>query len=231
MQELSPLQRRETILNLLSIEPRLTAKHVALLAYSPETKLINGKTYPKSYQAANNMLRRMVERKEIKVHELSKFGYPDLFMLNSTPRLKSIEKILHEIGGADLFVAFRPFMSKWAFEPQVGKKRADRGMELDEAIFYFEVDKMTEGIQELFEKVDNYAQHSRETRQRFHVVFAFLGDSDKVYKRGMKLIPYLEEVNRGNQFLTVNLKKLTENPLGEVVYSPKGLLISIKNVL
>jgi hypothetical protein len=103
--QITPARPEEKILKLLSQEPRMTAKQIARLAYPTErTILINGKTYPSTYQSANNMLRRMADRKEVKIHELSKFGIPGMFMLPGAHRLKSSDKFLHEQAGADLFV-------------------------------------------------------------------------------------------------------------------------------
>jgi hypothetical protein len=177
------------------------------------------------------MLRRMVSRKEIKLHDLSKFSLPDMFMLNSTHRLKSTEKFLHEKAGADLFVTYKPYMKRWAFEPFIKSRRADRGMQFENITVYFEVDRATENIQELFDKIDNYIQYSREAEKRFHVIFALVGDSAKVNKRGNKIIPYLKEIRRGDQFLMVNHQRLIDNPFGKVIYSPRDEIIALNDLL
>lgn len=174
------------------------------------------------------MLRRMAGRKEIKVHELKKLGIPDMFMLPSTHRLKSSDKFLHEQAGADLFVAFKSHIKRWAHEPYIKSMRADRGMQFENGLtIYFEVDRMTENPQDLKDKVDNYLQYYAETEERFHVVFTFVGNQEKVQKRGNKIIPYLQEKSRGDQFLIVNHARLISNPFGQVLYSPRDEILSV----
>lgn len=205
----------------------MTAKQIAKLAYPTEkTILIRGTKYPSTYQAANNMLRRMAERKEVKVHDMRKFSIPDMFMLPDTPRLKNSDKFLHEEAAADLFTTYHSHFKGWQYEPIVGSLRADRGMQLGDLTIYFEVDRLTEQVQVLRDKIDNYIRHSSETHQRFHVVFSFVGSDENVNKRGKKIIPYLEEVRRGDQFLLANHNALLLDPFGEVLYSPRGAIVS-----
>ncbi len=174
------------------------------------------------------MLRRMEKRKEVKLHELSKWGVPDMFMLPSTHRLKSTDKFLHEEAGGDLFVAFKPHIKRWAHEPFINSMRADRGAQFNDGLtIYFEVDRITENLPVLKDKIDNYILYSNETSERFHVVFAFVGSQESVRERGYKLIPYLESKRRGDQFLIVNHEKLISDPLGQVLYSPRGEIVSI----
>lgn len=175
------------------------------------------------------MLRRMADRKEVKIHELSKFGIPDMFMLPATNRLKSSDKFLHEQAGADLFVTYYPFMKRWAHEPFINSMRADRGLQLkdDGLTVYFEVDRITENIQDLRDKVDNYIQYSNHTKEPFHVIFAFVGTQEKVRRRGDKFIPYLKAKRRGDQFLIVNHEKLIADPFGQVLYSPRDEILSL----
>lgn len=99
-----------------------------------------------------------------------------MFMLPSTHRLKSSGKFLHEQAGADLFVAFKPHIKRWAHEPSTKSMRADRGMQFENGLtVYFKVDRITENIQDLKDKVNNYIQYESETSERFYVVFAFVG--------------------------------------------------------
>ena len=170
----------------------------------------------------------MASRKEIKLHELTKFGIPDMFMLNATHRLKSTDKFLHEKAGADLFVSFYPHIKRWAYEPFINSMRADRGMQSKNGLtIYFEVDRLTENIQVLKDKVGNYIRYSDKTRERFHVIFAFVGARENVRKRGDKIIPYLHAQRRGDQFLIVNHEKLITDPCGQVLYSPRDEILSL----
>ena len=170
----------------------------------------------------------MAARKELKIHDLSKFSIPDMFMLPSTHRLKSTEKFLHEKAGADLFVAYKPHIKFWAYEPFINSMRADRGMRFEDGLtVYFEVDRITENMQDLRDKVDNYIRYAEETGERFTVIFAFAETQEKVHKRGKNFIPYLQAKRRGDQFLLVNHEKLIGDPFGQVLYSPREKILSI----
>jgi hypothetical protein len=99
------------------------------------------------------MLMRMVERKEIKRQEFD-FGVADWFML---PKTKGLQRWAynHQKAAADLFVAYRPLISAWSYEPPILKDRADRGMQILDKTIYFEVDRCTEGIRVIEQKIDN----------------------------------------------------------------------------
>lgn len=173
----------------------------------------------------------MTERREIKSQRFD-FSVPDLFMLNSTHKLKSGDKFRHEKAGADLFTVYYPHIKRWAFEPPIKSKRADRGAQFENGLtVYFEVDRITEGAQILREKIDNYIRYGSETNERFHVIFAFVGSRERVRKRGYEVIPYLEQIRRGNQFLIVNHENLVNDPFGEVIFSPKGEILSLNRML
>lgn len=173
------------------------------------------------------MLRRMVSRKQIKLYEM-KFD-ADWFLLNATPKRKK-SQYEHEIAGGDLFAAYHPFMDAWSYEPPILSDRADRGMRIFDLTVYFEVDCCNEGLEKLEEKVDNYITHSARTGERFHVVFAFVGDQKEIERRGLKLLLSLQERKRGNQFLVASHSALISNPLGEVLLSPKGQALSLKTL-
>src|SRR5687768_9831661 len=127
---MNPLERRQKILSLLNLEPRLTAHQLASLAYpTKETRVISGKPYLKTYQSARNMLMRMAERKEVKRQEFD-FGVADLFMLPKTNKLKVRDQYLHQKAGADLFVSYLPHIQAWSYEPPILRDRADRGMRI-----------------------------------------------------------------------------------------------------
>src|SRR5258706_13073720 len=109
---MNPLDRRELIVKLLGLEPRLTASQVARLAYpTTEVKVISGKTYPKTYQSANNMLRRMADKKITKPPLVKRqtfgTGIADWWML---PRTRGLQepRYRHEVGAADVFASLYP---------------------------------------------------------------------------------------------------------------------------
>lgn len=174
------------------------------------------------------MLRRMVKRKEIKLHKIDTAA--DWFTLNSTPR-KYASRYYHEVAAADLFVAFLPHFKSWTVEKKLKDDRIDRGVLINNSPVYFEVDMCTENISILYDKVENAISYSNETNERFHTVFVFCGNQEEVDKRGNKLIQYLRDKKRGDQFTITTHKALTEHPLGEVIYTPKGELKAINNLL
>ena len=174
------------------------------------------------------MLMRMETRKEVK-RQARDFSTPDLFMLPSTHRLKSTDKALHETGGADLFVAFGPYINGWSHEPQVGSDRADRAMIFEGKLIYFEVDRNTHGPKALEEKIDKYIRYADRTRERFYVVFSVLLDDDKKLKnRADFLAGLLASKRRGNQFLVANHNNLLVQPMGDFLLSPLSGALSFR---
>jgi hypothetical protein len=157
----------------------------------------------------------------------------DWFMLPATRGLQE-PKYKHEVGAADLFVAYYPHLrgnGSWSYEPAVLKDRADRGMRLFGKTFYFEVDRGTEPPAEIAAKLDNYIRYAQATGERFHVIFSLMDGKEKAHNRGNKLIPLLKECRRGNQFLLAHQQRLIDDPLGTYLYSPTDELYSVQNVL
>lgn len=157
----------------------------------------------------------------------------DWFMLPATRGLQE-SKYKHEVGAADLFVAYYPHMrngGSWSYEPAILKERADRGMRLFGKTFYFEVDRGTESPVEIASKLDNYIRYAHETGERFHVIFALIDGKETAHNRGNKLIPLLQNCRRGNQFLLAHHKRLVDDPLGTYLYSPTDQLYSVQDVI
>ena len=175
------------------------------------------------------MLMRMVERKEVKRQEFD-FGVADLFMLPKTNKLKVRDQYLHQKAGADLFISYLPYIQAWSYEPPILRDRADRGMRINGKTIYFEVDRCTEGMRVIEEKVENYIRYSRESDERFHVVFAIVGSETEILNRGNLIIPVLKERKRGEQFLIANAGNIISNPLGEIFYSPKDEIKSLDSL-
>jgi hypothetical protein len=174
------------------------------------------------------MLQRMTERKEIKSQKIE--NKPTLYMLNTTNRLKGGDKIKHEFGGSDLFTALYPHLEAWSFEPAIDSDRGDRGAKIDGKIFYFEVDRCTEGFPKIQDKIDNYRSYMKRTGEVFHVVFSLLEDDPVIERRGQKLLNLFAENLLGSQFLICNHRLLVENPLGEVLFSEKEGFRSLKTL-
>jgi hypothetical protein len=167
------------------------------------------------------MLMRMEKDKDIKRQPFTFSG--DWFMLPDTEK-KTKWRYEHEVASADLFASLYPYMEAWIFEPYIGNKRADRGMKFEGKTIYFEVDLCTEPIRVLEEKIENYLKQ----QGKFHVIFSFLGESKEVTKRGERLIPYLQKIRRGRQFLIANHTNLVAEPLAPILYAPTDELLSLK---
>lgn len=165
----------------------------------------------------------MEKDKEVKRQQFTFSG--DWFMLPATEK-KTKWRYEHEVASADLFVALAPHFEAWIFEPYIGNKRADRGVKINGQTFYFEVDLCNEGMSVLEEKIENYMKADG----RFHVVFSFLGEKEEVQRRGSLLIPYLQKIKRGHQFLLTNHKVLCAAPLAPKLYSPKDEFLSFTSV-
>ena len=103
-------------------------------------------------------------------------------------------------------------------------------MQIRDKTIYFEVDRCTEGIRVIEAKIDNYIRYSRESGERFNVVFAIVGSETEILNRGNLIIPLLQERRRGEQFLIANAGNIISNPLGEVFYSPKDEIKSLETL-
>ncbi len=127
-----------------------------------------------------------------------------------------------------MFVAFYSHISAWSFEPAIGGDRGDRGMKIGEKTIYFEVDRCTEGLPIIEQKIENYIRYARETGERFHVVFSILAEDNLVTNRGNNLIPLIRSKRRGDQFLITNHNNLLQDPKGQVLYSPRDEILSLE---
>lgn len=108
----------------------------------------------------------------------------------------------------------------------------DARMKKWDAIMYWEVDRGTEEMEDLFEKVDKYIDFSdRYYEDRFHVIFTlqyfrFGEDQDpaqrlkKLRERSDELLDYLIDKKRGNQFLIAWHDHILADPYGSVYVSP-----------
>ena len=234
---MNPEARKTLIKELLSLEPRLSARQIASLAY-PTTEVFvhNSKRYPKTYQAANNMLRRMVARKELRVWSFTDYDKPDWFLLNSTPKKKG-DTYWYETAAADFFVSFLPLIQKlgggWAYEPKVGTEHADRGAAAD-AVAYIEIDMhaqyRSEDIKKIYEKIDQYIAHTRSSGQQYTVIFDFVGGQEKAEERAIKTLEYARSCGRAGQFLATTHNLILHDPEGRIFASPRGLY-SMEQVL
>jgi hypothetical protein len=130
----------------------------------------------------------------------------------------------HEHAAADLFAHYYPYLEAWKYEPIVGEIRADRGMKLEGKTYYFEVDRDTENIGIIQNKIDAYIRYGRETGERFHVIFDIVMDNLEASNARMREIgQYLDTIHRGNQFCLSTHLLLTESDVTEkMVFTPSG---------
>ena len=97
-------------------------------------------------------------------------------------------------------------------------------MKLGGKTFFFEVDRDTENLSVIEKKIENYITYSRETNERFHVIFdVVVDDFDDRQKRFRKIGEYLETIHRGNQFALTYHTLITNSELDEqVIFTPSG---------
>lgn len=124
----------------------------------------------------------------------------------------------------------------------------DARMKKWNTVFYWEVDRGTEEMEELFEKVNKYIKLSnKHPNDKFHVIFTMqyfrfgIDQSPeqrlkKLRDRSYELVEYLGAKKRGNQFLVAWHDQVIADPYGPVFISPLNpnvpiSLESVTNVL
>lgn len=179
------------------------------------------------------MLRRMAASKIIKCQSFPT-SIADWFMLPTTRGLQE-PKYKHEVGAADFFAAFYPYLREqsggWSYEPPILKDRADRGMRIFGKTFYLEIDRGTEPASEINAKLDNYIRYDQDSGEPFHVIFVLMDGKKPAQRRGDEIIQFILERQRGNQFLIASHARLIQDPLGELLFSPTNELFSVQNVI
>lgn len=108
----------------------------------------------------------------------------------------------------------------------------DARMKKWNTIFYWEVDRGTEEMEILYDKVDKYIAFSNKYfTDKFHVIFTLqyfrFGEEQsdtqrlkKLKERSNLLLDYLATKHRGNQFLVAWHDQVIATPYGAVFVSP-----------
>jgi len=206
-------------------------------------------TYPDAYDDVVKILRRLEKKGLVKCHRQESEWKTNLW---SKPGVKDIinpDNRAHEIDCADLYVAYWRYapdrMRSWDAHWQddeiqeykvytQGSVLYDARMHFDGRWFFWEVDRGTEGMNTLEEKVDNYIRLfdglklSKDVR--LHVLFTLqferygMGYSPEekkkaIAKRAKALLQMFHDRRRSQQFLVARHSEVLADPLGPVFVS------------
>jgi hypothetical protein len=177
------------------------------------------------------MLRRMANRKEIRVWSFPDYDKPDWFLLNATPK-KRASQYFHE--AADVFSLYASYLfSKgggWGYEPKVGSDRADRGMEINR-LAYLEVDMGSENMEVICQKIDRYAAYSLDSGDEFSVIFDFVGQQQKAEDRLGKTLAYAARKEGNCQFVATTHPYIEATPFEAIYLTPRMEFLTITQLL
>ena len=138
----------------------------------------------------------------------------------------------------DIYVALRKTglpLTWTAKSTQKDGFRYDGSFQIFDKQFYLEVERGTQGIKDIEQKVEAYLK----LPGRFHVIFSVSDYKPNPYdpivktakQYGMEILEFLEGVRRGNQFLVSPHVLLSTRPLDPVLISPTGDTFSLENIL
>ena len=193
------------------------------------------------------MLRRLEKAGLAKSHPQGTPYLPTLWTDPSTKKPINPDFRQHELDCADLFVAYRQFhpkyLTRWDWHWDKDEETAygvykkgstlyDRRMYFNGRWFFWEVDRGTEPMEKLAEKVDKYIEFSnRNPNILFHVLFTLQykrhgldiapgEELAEIANRGNALLEIFEDRRRGHQFLVAHHSEVLSEPLGPVFVSP-----------
>jgi len=137
----------------------------------------------------------------------------------------------------DIYVALRKSGISFTWTAKSNQKdgfRYDAFFELYGKTFYLEVERGTQGIKDIEEKVKAYMKLAG----RFHVIFTvedyrpnpFAPVVKTAKDYGNEILDFLEEAHRGNQFLVSPHTLLISKPLTPCLLSPTGDTFSFENI-
>ncbi len=213
-------QSRLFVLHHLEREPRLTARQLAVLRSPSQRPYLTTKELPQGYSGITRLLTRMVEDGQIRVTKIHQ-NAPQFFHLPET-KAPTLQGFQHELAAANIYVAYDTTgkLEQWHWEPHeeylnIGLK-PDRVSSIDGKIIFWEVDRGTEVLAVIREKVERYIQLSKlHPERRFHVAFA----ASKGRAKSI-LLDVLMNYRRGNQFLACDQSRVLASPLDPVFASP-----------
>lgn len=166
------------------------------------------------------LLSRMAADGQIRVTKIHQ-NAPLFFHLSET-KAPTLQGFQHELAAANLYVAYETTgkLEQWYTEPHeeylsIGLK-PDRASVIDGRIVFWEVDRGTEILAVIREKVERYIRLSQlHPERRFYVVFS----APKGRAKSI-LLDVLTDFRRGNQFLACDQARVTATPLEPVFAGP-----------
>ncbi len=217
--------KRLQIIEHLEREPRLTAQQLATLfatSYSGMTRILNRMAYPK---CPHNQLKDGSYKQEFckhdsqikvkKIHQNAPlfFHLPDV----KAPSLHSFQ---HEKECADIYVAYYELIQAWYWQAheeylRIGLK-PDRSSIIDGKLIFWEIDRGTEVLAIIRDKVEKYIKLSTmHPDQRFHVIFtASRGRAKSI------LLDVLLDIRSKVWFYVGDHSRVIATPLEPVFASP-----------
>lgn len=154
----------------------------------------------------------MVEDGQIRVTKIHQ-NTPQFFHLPET-KAPTLQGFQHELAAANIYVAYETTgkIEQWHWEPHEEYLSSS----IDGKIIFWEVDRGTEVLAVIREKVERYIQFSKlHPERRFHVAFA----ASKGRAKSI-LLDVLMNYRRGNQFLACDQSRVLASPLDPIFASP-----------
>jgi hypothetical protein len=152
----------------------------------------------------------------VKRQERRNLNEPDLWMLPKTEKIRD-GKYYHELAKGDLYVAYARVCGEWYAELSFGDLVADCSMIYQGIRVHFEVDRATEPIEKLYDKIEKYIFYAPHTDKTIFV----LDDGPKRTAKttGNLLYSYLVDRKRGRQFSWTKLSLITQYPFGQCLFN------------
>ena len=241
------MTRREVILRAMSVARFWTAKQLGAIVDpgkgKPTSIVRYRKThlYPAGYDDVIKLLPQLQKEGLVKRHPRKSEYEPTLWSLPGHKKPISPLTRQHYIDTTNLLVAYwqpQHWDEKWLeadhenYEIDSKVPMYDARMKKWDKVIYWEVDRGTEEMDVLYEKVDKYiAFCERHNDNESHVVFTLqyfrFGEEQsdaqrlkKLKERSYALLDYLAQKRRGNQFLVAWHDQVLATPYGDVFVTP-----------
>jgi hypothetical protein len=138
-------------------------------------------------------------------------------MLPACERIRD-GKYYHEVAKGDLYVCYARACDDWQAELSLGDLVPDCSMIYQGISVHFEVDRATEPIEKLYDKIEKYIHYAPHTDKTIFV----LDDGPKRFAKttGNLLYSYLLSRKRGRQFSWTKLSLIKSSPFGACLFNP-----------
>jgi hypothetical protein len=231
---------REAIRRWLSIQPRMTTEQIAKLDNQPRRggktdpfipKKNSKKAYPAFQVRTARLLRDMAKDKEIH-RDRDHNNQPYLWMLPGIKFPQNFYTQRHEIDVADLFVSYYHHVTHWDTEWGEMERETlkiphyrvnyDARMVLNGRVYLWEVDRGSEDLEALTNKVKKYVAFADSLAgEAFQVVFTLQKYRRMHFgNRADAVIDLLASQKRRNMFMVAKHSDVLTDPLGAVFVSP-----------